>query len=62
MNKQEDSESARDRTETPGCCGGAPPEGSDACCKRDAEAKAEGRAGCGCSPPATAAAKGSCCA
>lgn len=38
-----------------GCCGGPPKDGSDACCVRDAEAKAEGRSGCGCgSKPAAA--------
>lgn len=32
-----------------GCCGGAAPEGVSACCAKDAEAKAGGEAGCGCS-------------
>lgn len=31
-----------------GCCGGPAPAGVDACCSRDAQAKAEGRSGCGC--------------
>ena len=31
-----------------GCCGGAAPASVDACCVRDAEAKAEGKSGCGC--------------
>jgi hypothetical protein len=31
-----------------GCCGGPTPAGADACCASDAEAKQEGRAGCGC--------------
>ena len=30
------------------CCGGPTPAGADACCASDAEAKQEGRAGCGC--------------
>lgn len=30
------------------CCGGAAPAGADACCRRDADAKAAGRDGCGC--------------
>ena len=32
-----------------GCCGGAVPAGVDACCVADADAKAVGKAGCGCS-------------
>jgi len=32
-----------------GCCGGPAPEGVDACCVKDANAKAEGKSGCGCS-------------
>lgn len=35
--------------EEAGCCGGAAPVGVDACCKADADAKAGGAAGCGCS-------------
>jgi len=31
-----------------GCCGGPAPEASGACCAQDAEAKADGRSGCGC--------------
>jgi thioredoxin reductase len=39
-----------------GCCGGRASEGVDACCVRDAEAKAAGQSGCGCgSKPATQA-------
>lgn len=30
------------------CCGGPAPKEADACCVRDAEAKASGEAGCGC--------------
>jgi hypothetical protein len=30
------------------CCGGPAPTGTDACCAKDAEAKAAGSAGCGC--------------
>lgn len=36
-------------SEGAGCCGGAAPVGADACCKLDADAKAAGAAGCGCS-------------
>jgi len=32
-----------------GCCGGPVPVDADACCKQDAEAKAGGAKGCGCS-------------
>ncbi len=31
-----------------GCCGGPAPEGVNACCVKDADAKAAGEAGCGC--------------
>lgn len=31
-----------------GCCGGAAPQGVDACCALDAEVKATGGVGCGC--------------
>jgi glycine/D-amino acid oxidase-like deaminating enzyme len=40
-----------------GCCGGPAPAQVNACCARDARAKAEGQAGCGCAAPAPA-----CCA
>lgn len=40
-----------------GCCGGPAPQGTQACCVRDADVKAAGGAGCGCgtlvSTPAT---------
>ena len=53
-----------------GCCGGPAPSGVDACCVKDADAKAAGEAGCGCGPKgsvieapvAKAVAKSSCCA
>ncbi|HEX6610725.1 MAG TPA: FAD-dependent oxidoreductase, partial [Hyphomicrobiaceae bacterium] len=32
-----------------GCCGGPAPAEADACCKQDADAKAAGAKGCGCS-------------
>lgn len=41
-----DEVSAADRQG--GCCGGPAPEQVEACCAMDAEAKAEGRDGCGC--------------
>jgi thioredoxin reductase len=49
-----------------GCCGGPAPAGADACCVKDADAKATGQDGCGCgtteatsSEPVVAA--GACC-
>jgi hypothetical protein len=47
-----------------GCCGGPAPDGAGACCARDAEVKATGGTGCGCSSaPATTpkAARSGCC-
>jgi Pyridine nucleotide-disulphide oxidoreductase len=42
-----------DASEASTCCGGPAPEDVDACCAKDADAKAAGEAGCGCgSPPA----------
>jgi thioredoxin reductase len=38
-----------------GCCGGPAPANADACCVADAEAKAEGRSGCGCGSTAAPA-------
>lgn len=41
------------------CCGGPAPAGVNACCVKDADAKAAGQAGCGCSTtPAAARAQG----
>jgi catechol 2,3-dioxygenase-like lactoylglutathione lyase family enzyme len=37
----------RDSEETT-CCGGPAPAGTDACCVKDADAKASGESGCGC--------------
>ena len=42
-----------------GCCGGAAPEGADACCVLDAEVKSAGGSGCGCASKTTA--KKGCC-
>lgn len=44
-----------------GCCGGAAPEGVEACCLEDSEAKASGESGCGCSTPSKAVAVAGCC-
>lgn len=46
-----------------GCCGGAAPEGADACCALDAEVKATGGSGCGCNSGTTSrlSQRGRCC-
>lgn len=46
-----------------GCCGGAAPTGTDACCALDAEVKSAGGSGCGCATKATsgAPARKGCC-
>jgi hypothetical protein len=49
-----------------GCCGGPAPAGADACCVKDADVKAAGGDGCGCTtapaaPAATPAGKTGCC-
>jgi thioredoxin reductase len=49
-----------------GCCGGPAPAGADACCVKDADAKAAGQDGCGCGTTTVAAsepvaAAGACC-
>jgi hypothetical protein len=45
-----------------GCCGGPAAPGADACCVKDAVAKAAGDAGCGCGTrPASTTAKSRCC-
>jgi hypothetical protein len=46
-----------------GCCGGPAPAGVDACCVKDADAKAAGESGCGCGSTVVIepASKSSCC-
>lgn len=44
------------------CCGGPTPAGNAACCVQDADAKAGGEAGCGCSAPVPTSKAKSCCA
>jgi hypothetical protein len=46
-----------------GCCGGAAPQGADACCALDADIKSTGGAGCGCAAKKASGAKqkGGCC-
>ena len=49
---------------TEGCCGGAPTQNEDACCKLDEEKKAIGEEGCGCNTTTESSkttAKSSCC-
>lgn len=44
------------------CCGGPAPKESDGCCRADADAKAAGQIGCGCSTePAKPARSTVCC-
>jgi thioredoxin reductase len=43
------------------CCGGPAPADANACCAADADAKAAGEEGCGCTAPAEPAAKAGCC-
>jgi hypothetical protein len=50
-----------------GCCGGPAPAGADACCVKDADAKAAGLDGCGCgatdaTSPEPVASAAACCA
>jgi hypothetical protein len=63
-NKQDASSSESTSTEpddtASGCCGGPAPAGADACCVKDAVAKAEGESGCGCGPK-VATTKRACC-
>jgi hypothetical protein len=56
-------EAARDEEAQSGCCGGAAPQGADACCALDAEIKSTGGSGCGCAPRAAGGVrqKGRCC-
>lgn len=42
------------KLDTNSCCGGPAPNDASACCVRDADAKATGAAGCGCSPASEA--------
>jgi hypothetical protein len=46
--------------EAAGCCGGPAPAGTEACCVKDAAAKAAGESGCGCGPK-VATRKSGCC-
>jgi hypothetical protein len=61
MTKSEALTSERDVTSGKeagtGCCGGAAPEGADACCALDADIKSTGGSGCGCGPRAASSAK-----
>ena len=47
------SSPAESDSEVAGCCGGAPTENTEACCKLDEVKKAEGEEGCGCGTTAT---------
>lgn len=56
-------EAPQGREAQSGCCGGAAPQGADACCALDANIKSTGGSGCGCAPRAANGArqKGGCC-
>ncbi|MFN0248400.1 MAG: sigma-70 family RNA polymerase sigma factor [Kofleriaceae bacterium] len=47
--------------EAASCCGGPAPAGADACCVKDAAAKAAGESGCGCGSKAANPTKKGCC-
>ena len=49
------------KEETSGCCGGAPTNTEEACCKLDEDKKAEGEEGCGCNTSDTTAKSASKC-
>lgn len=50
------------KEKTSGCCGGAPTNTEEACCKLDEDKKAEGEEGCGChSSDTTAKPASKCC-
>lgn len=67
MTKSEDQTNARDvasgKEAGTGCCGGAAPEGAEACCALDADIKSTGGSGCGCGARTASSAKqkGGCC-
>ncbi|MBN8642823.1 MAG: hypothetical protein J0L86_13510 [Flavobacteriales bacterium] len=48
------------KEQTPGCCGGAPTNNKEACCKLDEDKKADGEDGCGCNSSAEKS-KSTCC-
>lgn len=55
------SDTTNTKKEEAGCCGGPAPTGADACCVKDAAAKAAGESGCGCGTKAASPAKKGCC-
>jgi hypothetical protein len=64
-NANEPNTTETDTTRTPGastgCCGGPAAKGANACCALDAEVKATGGSGCGCTPKTTTTTKKGCC-
>jgi hypothetical protein len=54
------SEKAAGPDAAAGCCGGPAPEATAGCCALDAQVKATGGAGCGCSAQPRATKKGCC--
>lgn len=66
LNKDEVREAVRSHygKTAEGCCGGPAPKETDVCCVADAEAKAAGEGGCGCSTTPSSdknSAQGACC-
>jgi hypothetical protein len=63
ISKSEEPEAALGKVAQSGCCGGAAPQGADACCALDADIKSTGGSGCGCAPRGAngAGQKGRCC-
>jgi hypothetical protein len=61
LEKTKITTSAENVSQGSSCCGGAPTNSADACCKLDEEKKAEGEVGCGCGTPVANDAKKVCC-
>jgi hypothetical protein len=60
LQKSKISRKEKPKETSSGCCGGAPTNNSDACCKLDEEKKAEGETGCGCNTDTSATASKCC--
>lgn len=60
-NKTTNQNSATTQRDASACCGGPAPSGANACCVQDADVKATGGSGCGCSSATRPAPKMACC-
>ncbi len=47
-NIEQDTRDTKHPETASGCCGGPVKNDTDACCQKDADAKAQGKSGCGC--------------